>query len=186
MQCLRTAWTFCPTKETAEAYSFHRIDADTKTLLREGDFDALSIQGGLYRTIGFNKDNSDYIECDHWRKIHLFTTRTPLDADNIPAKLFVKPNAHDAFVGYFDVEHAFYINKGSEAVKEYFKNYYFYPYYPGYRESTCFVYSQFKPFSYEQGAALCKYLKPKYAIDKRGSKKIWDAKHIEEIDRIVR
>lgn len=185
IDCLRTAWTFSPTKETAKAYPFDRINGDTEKLLANGDFDGLPIQGGLYRTIGFNKDTSDYIECDHWKKIHLFTTETPLDADNIPSKLFVKPNAHDAFVGCFEIEHAFYINKGSEAVQDYFKNYYFYPYHPNYRESTCFVYSDFKPFAYEQGVALRTFLKPKYAIDNRGSKKIWNPDHITKIDRIV-
>ncbi len=184
-ECLRTAWVFRSTKESAEAYPFDRINRDTKRLLAKGDFKHIPIQCSLYRTIGFNKDQSDFIECDHWKAIHFFTTQTHMAAESIPARLLVKPNAHDAFVGCFEMEHAFCINKSSAAVKAFFKDYYFYKYCNEYRESTCFVYSDFRPFTYQQGSALYKFLKPNYAIDQRGSKKVWSSDHIREIDRII-
>jgi hypothetical protein len=183
---LCATWVFHPTKQIKEAYPFVQIEKDTKTLFCQGTFEELNFNRGLYRTIGFNKNNSDFIEWDHWKAIHFFTTHTPFHRNNIPSRLLVKPNGYQSFSGYFDIQYTFAIKKGIEPVKKYFQDFYFYPYQSGYKTSTCFVYSRFKEFSYEKGIELFRYLKPKYALDVRGSRMIQDVEHIKAINRIVR
>jgi hypothetical protein len=101
-------------------------------------------------------------------------------------RILVKPSGYQSFSGYFDIQSAFTINKGGKAVKKYFRDYYFYPYCDGFKDSTCFVYSQFEKFGHEQGVELFKYLKPKYAIEVRGSRVIDNPDHIKGINDIVR
>ncbi|MCX6144111.1 MAG: hypothetical protein NTZ35_12930 [Ignavibacteriales bacterium] len=186
---LRASWVFSVSKQIKETYSFAQIEKDTKKLKDQGAFvmrEMREPKNGLYRTIGFNKGNFEFIECDHWKAIHFFTTSTPFHEDNIPSKLLVKPSGYQSFSGYFDIKYAFVIKKGGKPVKKYFTDYYFYPYEPGYKDSTCFVYSRFKEFSFEQGIELFRYLKSKYALDVRGSRVIENAEHIRGINGIVR
>lgn len=182
---LRASWVFSMRKRIREAYSFGQIEKDTRALMNQGVFEQLAPRSRLYRTIGFNKQNADFIECDHWKAIHLFTTTTGFDKNNMPSRLFVKPSRYQSFSGYFDIKYTFVINKGSEPVKKYFRDYYFYPYYPDRRYHTNFVYSRFREFTREQGVELFRYLEPKYSLGVRGSMVIDDPDHLKGIDRIV-
>jgi hypothetical protein len=152
--------------------------------MEAGNVERLRLDRELYRTTGFNKDRSDFIECDHWKTIHFFTTNR-FDANNIPSKLFVKLNRCRYFSGYFAMRYAFFIRKGGTAVKEYFRDHYFYPYSSDYKNSTCFVYSRFEDLPYEQGVALYRHLKKRQYKLQRSSEVICDSDHIKEIDAIV-
>jgi hypothetical protein len=183
---LDASWEFAKHKHFTEAYSFKAIERDTTKLANLGYFEPLKPDKELYRTVGFNRSMSAYIEWDHWKTIHLFST-SPFQANRIPCKLFVKPTGYHYFSGYFDVRAAFNVTKGGEAVEDYWRNYYFYPYESGYKDSTFLVYSHFTELAYDQGVRLFKYLtKHKYALHIQGSRLIREAEHIQGIDKIVR
>lgn len=186
--CLGAYWKFCSRKHfgwAKKVYPLKRIVEDTTALAEKGVFEPLEVTR-LYRTIGFNRIGSDFIECDHWRTIHLFTTTTRFHRDMIPCKLFVKPAGCQYFWGYFEIKHAFVINKVSVSVKDYFRNFYFYPF--AHSDHTCFVYSDFRELSHthrdDPGVRLFAYLANKVRLDVRGSMVIPD-KHIREIDRLI-
>jgi hypothetical protein len=183
---LDASWEFTKHKRFNEAYTFKAIERDTKELMKRGNFECLKPNPKLYRTIGFNRNNSGFIECDHWRMIHLFTTKS-FQGDHIPCKLFVKPTGYQYFCGYFDIKDAFNVKKGGEHVREYWGKYYFYPYGSGYKAHTCFVYSHFRELSYDQGVKMFKYLtKHKYALHILASRLIENEEHIQEINEIIR
>jgi len=186
---LRTFWEFrADGKRFVERYDFHAITERTNTLAKLGTVELHQAEDGLYRTIGFNKTGSDFIECDHWKCIHLFTTTTRFACDVIPQRLFVKPTGCDYFSGFFDVAMAFSINEDTALLRNYFEDFYFYPF--DHEEHTCFVYSRFRELSYgdreDPGVALFNYLaKEGIRLDVRGSKVISARRHIKEIDKIV-
>jgi hypothetical protein len=177
-------WKFSRTKRFEEVYPFKKIAADTKTLVSQRAFEPLTVNKALYRTLGFNKDNSEYIECDHWKTIHLFTTGY-FHRNSIPRRLFVKQRGYQRFFGYFDIRHAFFIRRGGRSVQEYFKNYYFYPYHPAYFDSTCLVYSHFRELSYDQGIRLYKYLIGEGYALRQTPELIGDKGHTRRIDKII-
>jgi len=184
---LRASWTFtdgCNGPKGEEAYSFGHIKRSVEQL--EGAIERLDINPELYRTIGFNKGGSEFIECDHWRSIHFFTTPTRFQEGSIPGKLFVKPSGCEYFDGYFDVKMAFKIRNACKPIEQFFKEYYFYEFDDYYvRSSTCFVYSDFKPFPRQQGNALFRVLSHKYNLGVRGSMKIRSEDN-RQIDSILR
>ena len=185
-------WEFCPDKRrkvVEDVYPLKKIVEDTTALAEQGVFEPLEVTE-LYRTIGFNKFGSGFVECDHWKAIHLFTTTTRFQRDRIPRKLFVKPAGCQYFWGYFDIRHAFVINKDrvSASVRDYFKNYYFYPF-DHHDDHTCFVYSHFKELTHTQpddpGVTLFNYLDGKVPLKLRGSMVISENAHIRGVDRII-
>jgi hypothetical protein len=181
--CLHPCWEFPRPQEVREAYSLKDIEQETLRLCQEGIFTPLTPRRTLYRTLGFNKTNSRFIQCDHWKTIHLFAT-WKFGGGSIPSKLFVKPKGYQRFVGYFDIRLAFGIEKDGKAVEEYFKNYYFYPCNKA-RTETCLVYSDFRELIYDQGSDLYKYLKDEgYALG-RASELIEDRKHHKGIKEIL-
>jgi hypothetical protein len=184
--CLGTSWVFNQSKSVEKAYPFDTIDASTRELVDQGKFRTFQIDKSLYRTVGFNKSGSDFIECDHWRAVHLFTTTTCFNAGRMPCRLFVRPTGCGYFYGYFDIKHAFAILSDDEEVEDYFRDFYFYPYDPDYRRHKCFVYSRFKDLTYEQGVSLFNYLNPNYTLGVRGSLVIENSEHIRQINGIVR
>jgi hypothetical protein len=182
------AWVF--SNVTAKpVYDTQQIVDATNRLERQEVIKRLEISKGLYRTIGFDKNSSLFIECDHWRSIHFFTTTTRFAEDSIPCKLFVKPNGCDYFDGYFEIKSAFKIRKADETVKQFFKKYYFYgydEYDEEYERSTCFVYSDFKLLNRERGKKLFSFLlAKKYNLGVRGSIKIRPEGYAA-IDRVFR
>jgi hypothetical protein len=92
-----------------EAYPLEKITRGADKLIRDRAVTRLSIDENsqIFRTLGWDKKGSDFIECDHWEKIHFFTTTTPMDANRLPSKLFIKPNGGDSFIGFFDMKMAF-------------------------------------------------------------------------------
>jgi len=186
---LQAFWQFDPDgKRFTETYSFDSIMERTKALAKQGAITLHKPDSELYRTIGFNKDGSDYIECDHWRCIRLFTTTTRFDCDRIPCRLFVKPTRCKYFSGYFDIRCAFTINEDSRALRDYFREFYFYLY--DHDEHTCFVYSRFKELPYgrneDQGRALYNYLTAnEIRLGVRGSMVIDSKRIMKGMDKIV-
>ena len=184
------AWQF-PKKRTNPVYPIAEINDATDELERQGAISRLGISPGLYRTIGFNKNGSAFIECNHWRNIHFFTTTTRFQADSIPNKLFVRPNGSEYFDGYFEIASVFRIPRFSRQVERsvgaFFKKFYFYDfkdYKEEYVRSTCFVYSDFKLLPRPQGKKLYESLVKKYKFGVRGSIKI-DPQDNSAIDRII-
>lgn len=181
--CLRASWVF-PVQHVAKKYPFSEIDADTAALERKGVLERIMPDEQLYRTSGFNKVGSEYIECDHWKQIHFYTTSS-FASDKIPCKLLMKPTGCDYFSGYFNIKYAFFINKGNRLLPDYFRRYYFYPYREHYDGSTCFVYSDFTDLSDDRGRKLYRFLENRIRLDVRGSRLI-DPADIERIDRIIK
>jgi hypothetical protein len=182
-ECLHACWEFPRPQEVREAYLLTDIEQETQRLCQQGIFEPLTPRRTLYRTLGFNKTNSRFIQCDHWKTIHLFTTGY-FGEDSIPSKLFVKPKGYRRFAGYFDIRLAFGIEKEGKEVEEYFKNYYFYPYSEA-RTETCLVYSDFRELICEQGSDLYDYLDDEgYALG-RASELIEDREHRKRIKEIV-
>ena len=182
--CLRASWTFSLKKQRCETYPLRKIEKCTKALVEAHAFERLPWCPRLYRTLGFNKEFADFIECAHWENIHFFRTTNRFDTDNIPSKLFVKLNRCQHFAGYFVVRDAFVIAKVSPRVKEYFRDFYFFPYDPDYKDSISFVYSRFEPLDYNQGQDLYRYLKKNGFALQRSSELISDS-HVREVDRII-
>jgi hypothetical protein len=182
-ECLHACWEFPRRKEICEAYPFSDIEQKTNRLCEQGFFERLTPRSDLYRTIGFNSNNSGFIQCDHWRTIHLFTTGR-FGEDSIPSKLFVRPKGHQKFFGYFNIKHAFFIEREGPDVEAYFRKFYFYPY----KDSTtgiCLVYSQFNDLNSNQGAELYELLKrEEYALG-QSSELIEDCAVRRQIDRIL-
>jgi hypothetical protein len=181
---LSTSWLFSK-KHLPKAYSFSSIDEDTTRLETQGILKRLwpDKRQPLYRASGFNKIGAEYIECAHWKRIHFYTT-SRIAADKIPSKLLLRPTGCPYFSGYFAIRYGFFIDKGSRQLPDYFKNYYFYPYYDHYKESTCLVYSDFKELTHDQGGKLYRFLKDRVRLDVRGSKLI-DPDDNDRIDRIM-
>jgi hypothetical protein len=181
---LRASWTFSQTKRFPETYSFPSIQQQTGDLIAEGAFCATPPCAQLYRTIGFNKSTSDSVECDHWKTIHFFTT-TRFQSDRIPSRLFVRANRCEYFAGYFDVKQAFQIKRGGTRVKEYFRDFYFYPYDNCYKSSSCLVYSCFRELAYEEGSRLYKYLKEAGYALRQASETVEGSEETQEVNRII-
>ncbi len=154
-------WEFSRTKHFEEVYSFAVISDKTARLKRNGILAPLKVQKGVYRVAGFNKENAEFIECDHWNRIHFYTTSHLV---TVPSRLFVRPTGSKRFIGCFEIKDAFTtINarKGRKCLDDYSRKYYFYPYSPDYEWSTCVVYSRFTELGGEQGDDLYRYLKRK-------------------------
>ena len=122
---LDASWEFTTHKRFREAYSFKTIKRHTNKLADDGYFESFKPDRLLYRTVGFNRNMSDFVEWDHWKTIHLFTTGH-FQIDRIPCKLFVKPTRYHYFSGYFDVKLAFKMIRGGQPVRDYWRRHYFY------------------------------------------------------------
>jgi hypothetical protein len=82
-----------------------------------------------------------------------------------------------------DKSHAFVSHKETKLIKDYFKNYYFYPY--DHNDTTCLVYSGFEQLTYEQGCDLYKYCEKIEKANWRVSQTIWDSEQTRHIDWII-
>ena len=184
---LRTFWRFSKQRLEA-AYPISKIKDAADALAEKGEITELPIDNErqMYRTLGWDKKGSDFIECDHWEKIHFFTTTTPMAHDAIPRRLLVKPNGHQHFIGYFEMKYAFKINKPvGTGVSQFFKDYYFYDYAEYHNRSTCFV-CTFKRMDYKRGEALFRLLaKRGYNVGVQGAVVI-QKKDNAGIDKIIR
>jgi hypothetical protein len=186
---LRAFWQFDPDgKKFTETYTFDTIKERTKALEKHGAITLHQPDKDLYRCIGFSKDGSDYIECDHWGCIHLFTTTTKFHSERIPQRLYFKPKGCDFFNGYIEIWRAFTVEKKTKELERYFKDFYFYVY--DHDEHTCFVYSRFKELPYgretDAGRALYKYLdKREYDLGNQGSIVIDSRKDMKAMDDIT-
>jgi hypothetical protein len=182
-------WKFCPNirhKAVKDAYAFEKIAKATDALAEVGDIELLDVKK-LYRTIGFNKLDSDFIECAHWSAIHFFTTKTRFHSEMIPSRLFVKPTGCPYFWGYFQIRHAFVIEKATAAIKDYFRKFYFYEF--DHVNRMCFVYSRFHTLKHvephDPGVKLYDYLMTeRVRLDVRGSKVIADG-CVDRVDKIL-
>ena len=118
--CLHTSWVFSPTrtKDSKEVYSLRAIKEDTKQLIKKRVVEQLTVEKGLYRVAGFHMANAAFIECDHWKRIHFYTT-TRFGEDSIPSRLFVKPTGCRRFSGCFEVTDAFTANNGGKLLEDY-------------------------------------------------------------------
>ena len=143
----------------------------------------------MYRIAGFNTSNSDFIECDHWIRIHFYSTRHFHD-DSIPARLFVKPTGTGRYSACFEVKRAFRIHKPKDwRWADYFRRFYFYPfewYTPKWLQDwTCFVYSHLTRLDIDKGVKLYSYLHKKGYAQKMASELIGDSGHLAQIDKII-
>lgn len=182
-------WEFRPTKCFSEVYPFKEIEAVTKALVKDSIIQPLKVNDDLYRVAGFNKSNADFIECDHWKRIHFYTT-THFHDDCVPSQLFVKPTGSGCFSGCFEVRHAFRILKvKDERLTDYFRKFYFYPYEEYEPEDllrhTCLVYSGFTELDVEQGVEIYDYLSDKGYALRQASELVEDSRHRRRIDKIV-
>jgi len=178
-------WQFTPgAKRYREVYSFDEIKEETARLIRDEIVEEREVQRGLYRVSGFNTAHSDYIECDHWKTIHYYTTGY-FSEGSVPERLFLKPKGSKRFLGYFKVKQAFVIKKDDKLLDEFYKNFYFYAYSPGYREgeAICLVYTQFVGLDEDRGEELYNYLRDKdYWL--RQTSEIIEDKHMKVVRRI--
>lgn len=182
---LEAYWEFCDSKCFDEIYPYHELEAAMKALEDDGDIRCLTVNSNLYRVAGFNKSRADFIECDHWKRIHFYTT-TGFHDDCVPSRLLVKPTGSGRFIGCFEVQHAFKITrKTSDRLTDFFRKHYFYPYHSDYRDSTCLVYSAFTALNADQGVAIYEYLDDQGYALRQASEMIEDARHRRRIDKIV-
>lgn len=180
---LLASWEFSRTKRFRETYSYTAIRRDAARLQRKGVLEPFKVRKGLYRVAGFNKRWSEFIECDHWRTIHFYTTGGFGD-ESVPSRLFVKPTGCKRFSGCFDIKYAFATRKGGKDLKDFWRKYYFYPFDDYYHDSICLVYSQFRELSYDQGVRLYRYLKGKrYWL--RQTSELIKSEHRTVVDRIA-
>jgi hypothetical protein len=185
----QASWTFTKTQTTPrKAYTLEKIETAVTKLELARSVERLDLNNNLYRMMGFDKSGADFIECDHWERIRFFTTTTRFAQDQIPRKLFIKPNDCKYFNGYFDIKSAFEIRIGGLSVKRFFKDFYFYDYEYDCKKSDakvkCFV-CDFKRIDYERGAELYNFLQDKYTLGVRGSVCVNNEKHIAKIDAII-
>lgn len=184
--CWQAFWKFTGEKKQTnprKAYSLSAIVDATKKL--GNSIERLDLDSELYRVLGFDKKGAGFIECDHWEQIRFFTTSTPLDSRRIPCKLFMKPTGCKYFNGYFDIKVAFDIVKSGAAVKQFWKDYYFYEFERYQSDSRCFV-CNFKRLEYEDGRDIYKLLhRNNYPLGIRGSITIEAKRDINRIDAIL-
>jgi hypothetical protein len=182
---LQTFWKFKEGKGDGppKAYLLDDILDAAKKLGRDVKY--LESDGGLYRVIGFNAKGSEFIDCEHWEQIHLFTTTTRFDRNRIPGKLFVKPTGCKYFNGYFDIHLAFEVVAASQPVRTFFSRFYFYAYDEYIGKSKCFVCS-FNRLKYAQGKEIYNFLRRRrYALGVQSSIAIDDEQDTRAIDAIV-
>jgi hypothetical protein len=133
-------WEFSK-KSGPEAYQIAKLEKSVAGLGTA--ISSLAPKKGLYRTMGFNTKMSDFVECEHWSKIHFYTTRTRMREGEIPAKLFMKPTGCKFYSGYFKIRSAFEIKKQTAALKRVFNDFYFYDYHREWHHrdhrAKCFV-----------------------------------------------
>jgi len=191
---LEPYWEFRQEKCFDEVYSFAEIKAETLKLEEEGVIRRLKVNDGLrgrdriYKVAGFNKSRANFIECDHWKRIHFYTTSASADA-SIPARLFLKPTGCQRISGCFEVKLAFKIvQPENSALADYYRRFYFYPYKefdPEYLlKKTCLVYSGFTELDAHRGVKLWNFLDQYYTFGPAGYL-IRDPRHLARIDDIV-
>ena len=178
-----------------EAYPLSEIEDETKELEKDGVIRFLEVKDGrhgkdrIYRIAGFNTSNSDFIEVDHWMRIHFYSTSYFHD-ESIPARLLVKPTGTGRYSACFEIKRAFRIVKPKDSRwTDYFKRFYFYPF-KGYepkrlKDFTCLVYSRLTPLDIEQGVNLYRYLEKKDYAQRMTSELIRDSGHLAQVDKIV-
>jgi hypothetical protein len=181
------SWTFATKRVSGpKAYTLQTIVKAVDKLGRA--VERLDPKPELYRTMGFNKSGAEFIECDHWARIRFFTTIARFARDQIPRRLFIKPNGCKYFNGYFDIKTAFVITAVDARIEQFFRDYYFYEHADdcGQTEGivTCFV-GDFKPIGYEIGRELFDFLGKKYALGVRGSPCITNELDIIRINTIT-
>jgi hypothetical protein len=169
---LHPSWRFSKnggTERSKSLYSLAAIGRSLDRLEQRGIVLPAERCDGLYRTIGFDESGSNYIECEHWRCIHLFSTRTKFGDDSIPSRLLVRPNGCEYFDGCFEMKRAFKIAKkerDDSELPEFFSKFYFYDYKENYRDAvekwTFFVYSDFHKFDRALGKKLFKKLSSRH------------------------
>jgi hypothetical protein len=146
-------WEFSA-KDAPEAYQRAGLERKVSSL---GDsIERLEVEPQLYRTMGFNTRNSEFVECEHWGTIHFYTTGTRMNDGSIPSKLFMKPTGCKFYSGFFAIRSAFKVIKATPELKRLFEEFYFYEYDPKWHHGTvakCFV-CDFKTFSREKGERL--------------------------------
>lgn len=185
-EALSAAWEFSK-RRSKPAYPYAEIKEATDRLAREGAIKRLKICSTLYRTTGFDRNEADFIECDHWRNIHFYTTTTKFREDSIPSKLFVRPSGCSYFEGCFEIEIAFKVTKPTnpgESIKKFFKDFYFFEYGETPENEICFAYSDFKLLSRVQGKRLFGFLDDRYNLHVRGAMLIRREDNAT-IDRII-
>ncbi len=192
---LRASWEFRQEKCFDEIYPIRDIEAETRALVKEGVIELLKVKDGrhgsdlMYRIAGFNARNSDFIECEHWKRIHFYTTSFFHD-ESIPARLFLKPTGSGRYLGCFEVRLAFRVLKPeSKRLTDYYRRFYFYPY-AGYEPEdverhTNLVYSDFTELDVERGVKMYKYLDERGYAQKMASEKITATTDLNKIKKIV-
>ena len=183
-------WEFRSPKCFDKVYLMKEIEEATDELERRQVVYRLKLRGDLYRVAGFNKSNSDFIECDHWKRIHFYTT-TRLHDDSIPSRLFVRPTGSRSFSGYFEVKRAFKTLKVKDKrLVDYYRRFYFYPHEDFDPERlerfTSLVYSDFVELDAKRGVAIYNYLKGEgYHLRQTSELVSDDKRHRQEIDKIL-
>jgi hypothetical protein len=188
-------WEFRQDDCVAEVYPREEIEAETRALAKDKVIQLLEVNDGrrgtdrTYRIAGFNTRRSDFIECDHWKRIHFYTTGYFAD-ESIPTRLFVRPTGTGRYSGCFEVRLAFRILQFKDSrLADYFRKFYFYPYdwYEQERlqEMTCLVYSGFTGLDVDQGVKLYDYLDRAGYAQRMASELIDDSSEITRIDAIV-
>jgi hypothetical protein len=182
---LDASWVFSPTRAGGpkEAYSLRAITEATAKLVNAGVVQELTVNNRLYRVAGYRMANAAFVECDHWKRIHFYTT-SRFGEGSIPSRLFLKPTGCRRFSGCFEVTKAFLVNNGGRLVEDYYRRFYFYPYDQSSGE-LALVYSDFTELNYDRGIKLYDYLKGEgYALG-QASELINDRRHMRRIDKIV-
>ena len=182
-------WEFRGTKCFDKVYPLKEIEAKTQKLEDDGVVQPLRVNAELYRLAGFNKSNSEFIECDQWQRIHFYTT-TYFHEDSVPSRLFVKPTGSRGFSGFFEVRRASRIvDVKDKLLTDYFEKFYFYPYeeYEPKRlkKTTCLVYSDFTPLDDNQGVKIYNYLVEQGYNVGQSSELVNDSDDIAEMNGIV-
>jgi len=182
---LEPSWQFCQEQPALhEAYPMGSMTQEVERLAAEGNLKRRKPDPELYRVSGYSTVAADSIDLDHWKLIHLYLTRRCCE-DNVPSRLFLRPNGCQWFSGCFEVADAFTVAKGGDPVRDFFRQYYFFAYEGNFKNRfTCLVYARFTELTREQGRRLYILLKGE-DFDLRRSQELVRGKVRRAVERII-
>lgn len=157
-------------------YNYKQIESHLKKVGIKDKELLKKIDKSYIRVLGHDaKDGAGNAEIEHWKNIHMYTTRgkNKFLKGKIPIRIFFVPKDRKDVVAYITPKYRFWVtNNFKGKLKSFYHKFYMFEPYPDDEEGHCIIYDKFK--FVENGRQLFRELKKKVKGTGRNGWAVYD------------